>query len=72
MALLTQEQKRVYMESGGGVCPFCGSDEISGDSVDIEAQQAWQNVDCQACGQSWRDVYKLAFVETDEELESDG
>jgi len=68
VAILTKEQKEKYLASGGGACPFCGDSDISGDSVEIEATEAWQNVSCSACGGSWRDVYKLAFVETDDEL----
>jgi len=68
MAILTAEQKQKYMESRGSICPFCGSTDISGGSVNIEAAQAWQNVSCNDCGETWRDVYTLAFVETDDEL----
>jgi formate dehydrogenase maturation protein FdhE len=70
--ILTKEQKKKYMESGGGVCPVCGSQDISGGFVEVQAQEAWQNVSCSDCGESWRDVYKLAFVETDEELDQQG
>jgi len=68
MAILTKEQKDQYLAAGGGVCPFCGDSDISGDSVEVEATEAWQNVSCSVCGESWRDVYKLTFVETDDEL----
>ena len=50
MAILTKEQKEKYLASGGGACPFCGDSDISGDSVEIEATEAWQNVSCSACG----------------------
>jgi transcription elongation factor Elf1 len=70
MAILTKEQKEKYLASGGGVCPFCGAADISGGSIDIEATEAWQNVSCDTCGENWRDVYKLAFVETDDELDA--
>ena len=69
MPILTEEQKKKYLENGWAKCPFCESEDISGDSIDIEANEAWQNVSCSDCGKSWRDVYKLAFVETDEELD---
>ena len=68
MAILTKEQKEKYIAGGAVLCPFCGDPDISGGSVDIEAAQAWQNVSCSACQETWRDVYALAFVETDDEL----
>lgn len=70
MAILTAEQKSAYLKSDGGCCPFCQDADISGGPVEISGREAWQEVKCQACGETWRDVYKLAFVETDEELDS--
>jgi hypothetical protein len=71
MAILTPEQKTLYLESHGGVCPFCHSSDISGGSVDIEANIAWQEVTCQEpeCGETWQDVYTLTSVETQDELQ---
>lgn len=70
MAILTAEQKTKYLESQGAQCPFCGDSDISGGSINIESGQAWQNLTCGACGEHWRDVYTLAAVETDEELDT--
>lgn len=67
--ILTTEQKQKYMEAGGLVCPVCGCANISGGFVEIQGGQARQNVSCTECAAHWRDVYTLAFVETDEELE---
>ena len=61
---LTAERKRSCLRRGGGCgCPYCGSDAITGGSVDIEGKGASQEVSCQECGKCWRDVYTLANVE---------
>jgi len=59
---LTAKRKRSYLRRGGN-CPYCGSYAITGDSVDIEGAGASQEVSCQECGRSWRDVYTLTNVE---------
>jgi transcription elongation factor Elf1 len=68
MAILTKEQKDKYLASAATICPFCGEPDISGDSIEVESMECWQNVSCAACGETWRDVYTLAFVETEDEL----
>jgi hypothetical protein len=60
---LTQEQKKVYIENTGNICPFCKSTDITGGSVNIEGREARQEVWCNECHGQWRDVYTLAFVE---------
>jgi hypothetical protein len=67
MAILTAEQKAKYLDGGAGACPFCGDTDISGDGIQIEGTECWQEVFCSKCRETWRDVYKLAFVETDDE-----
>ena len=66
MATLTKEQKENYLKEGGGICPFCKSPDISGGQVQVEGTEAWQEVSCSDCDERWRDVYKLAFVETND------
>jgi len=41
------------------LCPVCGHNDVSGESVEISNGQATQNVDCLECGSYWTDVYKL-------------
>ena len=61
---LTQEQIDNYLEFNGMVCPFCSSENISTlDDFEIELNEAWQDVECLACGRDWIDVYKLTTVE---------
>jgi len=40
-------------------CPFCGSDNISGEEISIEGNEAWQEVSCNDCESSWQDIYEL-------------
>ena len=70
MAILTKEQKEHYLKHHAAICPFCGSNDISGGSMEVEATEAWQNITCCDCHETWRDVYKLSFVETEDELMS--
>jgi transcription elongation factor Elf1 len=61
--ILTRDQVAAYVASGGTKCPFCGSENISGESVQTDAGYAWQSVTCDACDTSWDDIYTLTGVE---------
>lgn len=42
-------------------CPVCEADgHMSGGSIDINGNQATQNIDCGMCGAYWTDVYILS------------
>lgn len=43
-------------------CPFCGSDNISGDSIDIVSGEAYQEITCNECENEWMDVYQLVGI----------
>lgn len=66
MSILTAEQKQAYMKNPLA-CPFCGSPDINAGSFGADHVFVWQNITCDKCNENWRDVYKLAFVETDDE-----
>lgn len=68
--ILTQEQKTEYMQTGAQHCPVCKSLDISGGFVEVAGMEAWQEVSCNECDARWQDVYKLAFVETQDEFGS--
>lgn len=53
---LTNEE---YVAKGGGVCPHCGSGDITGGFVDIEGGTATQRCTCNDCSEEWIDGYKL-------------
>mgnify|MGYP006282999749 CR=1 FL=1 len=61
---LTAEQIREYVERGGGYCPYCGHDQIEGDSYDCETPELGQRVHClnPDCERSWFDVYRLRTI----------
>lgn len=48
-----------YVEHEGTVCPNCGDSCISGGSVNIEYNSAYQDIMCHHCGAEWTDVYEL-------------
>ena len=51
-----------YIQSGGTLCPHCGSDEIEAGRVEADAGCAWSRVVCCCCEAEWRDVYVLSDV----------
>lgn len=46
-----------------GVCPDCGSDDISGGSWDCVDGLSWQDVHCQNCQREWKEVYAFTRLE---------
>lgn len=60
-----------YRAHGGTHCPYCGSEDITGGSVQIGAASAWQPITCSACGRKWTDVYNLIAFEPDEVREGE-
>jgi hypothetical protein len=59
MAVLTKEAEQKYLADRGGHCPWCGSDQYTGDSVEIGDGEASQVITCLTCHRRWVDVYKL-------------
>lgn len=59
---LTQKQKDAYLKNPAR-CPHCHSTDIEGGAVEVDAGGAWQDIDCNACGESWQNIYKLVDVE---------
>lgn len=51
--------QRQYVKKEDNICPFCGSDNLDGESVDIDANGASQEVSCFDCGGVWQDNYRL-------------
>jgi transposase-like protein len=57
------ETSREYCAHGGTHCPHCGSDDIEGGSIQIDAATAWQPITCNTCGKKWNDIYTIAAYE---------
>jgi len=47
----------------GNHCPECHNSDISGGSVEVQANTAFQEVACNNCGAEWNDLYTLSGVE---------
>ena len=60
---LTRQDVKRYLKNSGK-CPYCGSPDITGKSIDVDGPVATQEVGCDAkdCGRSWTDVYTLTGV----------
>jgi transposase-like protein len=57
------KQGEKYLQKRGLACPFCGSWDIEGGSMDFEAPgEIDQRISCHVCNGQWTDVYKLAAV----------
>ena len=55
--MLTQDQIDNYVTRSGVSCPVCYCDQIEGDTMQVDAGSAWQDVTCTKCGETWTDVY---------------
>jgi transcription elongation factor Elf1 len=58
---LTKKQKQEYLRAGGSHCPFCGSEDITGQSPDYDGGIS-QVVACNVCDGRWVDIYNLVEV----------
>lgn len=57
------ETNKEYCEHGGVHCPYCGSEDIDGGSIEINLAGAWQSITCLSCDKEWTDIYKLIAYE---------
>jgi len=53
---------REYVKSSNH-CPFCDSEQIEGESLDVNGNEAWQPISCIECGRRWLDIYTLIGFE---------
>jgi len=51
------ETKKKYLASDGVRCPYCGSEDLTGGPVEIDAGIAMQDIVCDSCEKTWTDVY---------------
>jgi len=63
--------KEAYIRSGGVKCPYCGSENIEADVINVDGKEGWSDVYCHSCANSWRDVYTLTDIILDEAQEPD-
>lgn len=48
-----------YVAKAGTQCPSCGSDDMDGGEVNIDAGYASQEIRCLTCDAEWTDTYRL-------------
>ena len=58
---LKSRERRYLAHSSAS--PICESGNVSGGSIDMDGDSAWQSVTCMNCGAEWDDVYKLNSIE---------
>ena len=51
-----------YIESGGNLCPYCESENITGGHGEFDYDIAWRNVSCRDCGESWTEEFTMTGV----------
>ena len=57
MKLMTQKQ---YVQKKGTHCPYCNSENIQGQHVEITDAFPEQEIICLDCDKEWVDFHKLA------------
>ena len=55
-------QKKEYLEGPNYKCPYCGEIDIEGGFVEIDGNDALQEVSCLECSKTWTDVYKRSDI----------
>ena len=60
--MITEEQRKYYLEHSGLRCPFCHSDNIESGPLECD-QDPYSDIKCNACGKEWTDLYKLVDIE---------
>ena len=58
--------KQKYIKSGGVICPFCGSGDLTGSMFESDDSCAWQYVQCDKCDKGWNDVYNLDDIDSED------
>ena len=67
--ILTERQKRAYVEAGGTRCPSCLHPDVHGEGVEIDAGEATQGCSCPECQFEWTDHYRLVGISVKESKE---
>ena len=52
-----------YIEKGGNSCPHCSSGDITGGYIEADNHIAWRNVECEECGENWREEFTMTNVD---------
>lgn len=61
--MITEKQKKEYLEYKGSRCPFCKSNEIEGyDGYDGDGDWISAKIECSSCGKQWIDIYTITDI----------
>jgi transposase-like protein len=52
--------EKEYIKSGGTICPYCRSKNISSDGIEIDGMEGVARVICNDCGLDWNDTWRLS------------
>jgi hypothetical protein len=64
MPALTPDQVKEYVARNGKVCPYCGKvDGPEGGPIEVENNEATQEVVCNGCNASWVDLFDLVLAD---------
>lgn len=44
-----------------GICPICGSDNISYEAIEVEDDSVYYPTMCNKCHATWKEYYDLTF-----------
>ena len=59
---LLEKDKLAYVEGRGLRCPYCASQDIRADGMDVDGSTAWQEVSCNFCQKKWTDLFTLTGI----------
>lgn len=45
------------------LCPYCESEDISGELFESTDNQTWRRVTCDSCGKMWQEIFTLTDIE---------
>ena len=48
-----------YVQAGGVCCPICEGNDVSAGDREADADYIVQDVECENCGGSWKETYRL-------------
>lgn len=66
------EIAKAHLGSGAKVCPFCGEDyDLQHGVPEMELQEAWQQITCNACGAKWTEGYVLNCVSFEQPINTE-
>ncbi|MEK6832779.1 MAG: hypothetical protein AABY32_01915 [Nanoarchaeota archaeon] len=57
-----KKREKEYLESGGNICPFCNSEDITAGPVEFNSIQGFRDCECKTCKEAWQEHYSLSGI----------